>query len=139
MLLLLRVQNMAHWAQAVRGDGSGAGAPVFRKFDYGTECGRWGRQHTCNQAQYGRDTPPPYELSTIPRGVRLALFTGGVDQLASPADTALLLEALPSGTVVSHTHLPDYEHLDFIWAMDASQRVYKPLLSLLRGDAGVRR
>lgn len=37
---------------------------------------------------------------------------GGHDSLSDPEDVRLLLAALPPH-LVSHTHIPDYAHLDF--------------------------
>jgi hypothetical protein len=51
---------------------------------------------------------------------------GGADRLADALDTELLLEQLPGSCLAEHVVLPDLEHLDFIWADDAAERVYTP-------------
>lgn len=116
------VQNMAHWAQWVR-------ETRFRtlsKFDYGRDCSR----ANCNRRKYGQDAPPIYDMGAI-QGVPLMLLTGGKDKLADSLDVEYLREALPQGVVQKEVHLPDFEHLDFVWGEPAPEKAYRPLIDWL--------
>lgn len=56
---------------------------------------------------------------------------GGKDRLADPRDLELLLKVLPTRRILLHQHYPDYEHLDFIWGINAASWVYSKVLSVL--------
>lgn len=118
-------QNVAHWAQGVRET-----LPVFQKFDYGTRCTTvLGQPRMCNQRKYGSETPPAYDLGRI--SVPIALFTGGLDQLADEADAVLLVQALRESILVFSDNEPSYEHLDFVWGINAPERIYGKVMTLL--------
>lgn len=63
---------------------------------------------------YHRLEPPSYDLGAISLPP-LALFHGGRDRLADPADVATLLRALPPAVVAHSQFEPSYEHIDFTW------------------------
>jgi hypothetical protein len=42
-----------------------------------------------------------------------------------------MLKVLPSRHILLHQHFPDYEHLDFIWGINAGHRVYTRVLDVL--------
>ena len=102
--------NMAHFSQEIR---SGA----FAAFDWGSAA--------ANQAHYGTDTPPAYDLSKVVQ--RLALYSGGKDLLADPTDVAHLIESLPNPPV-EHLFLPTYAHEDFVMADDAAVLLYPSVI-----------
>jgi pimeloyl-ACP methyl ester carboxylesterase len=152
------VVNMEHWCQAVRARDPRA----FSMFDFGTRCATArGAPRACNQRAYGRLEPPEYNLSRIT--TPLALFAGGRDRLADPADFAILEDLLlvpptparlrqrhqqqrrwsspvaaanPTSVVVATRVQNDYEHLDYLWGIDAPARVHRPVLDLLRRYGG---
>lgn len=65
--------------------------------------------------------------------VPMALFMGGKDWLADPEDVAWLLPKLQStGKLIHHKNIPYYDHLDFIWGMDAATVVYPDILQIAR-------
>ena len=65
--------------------------------------------------------------------VPIALFTGGHDWLADPQDVANLLPKLEqTGKVIYHKNIDYYNHLDFLWGMDAATVVYKNVIELAR-------
>lgn len=64
--------------------------------------------------------------------VPIAIWNGGKDLLADPQDVDLLLSKLSN--LIHHKEIPNYNHLDFIWAMDAPQEVYNEIISLMAKD-----
>ncbi|XP_031565908.1 gastric triacylglycerol lipase-like [Actinia tenebrosa] len=103
------VKNMYHYAQSYR-------SKKFQKFDYGT---------VGNRIKYGQDTPPLYNLSTFT--VPTELYSGGEDWLADPKDVSLLCKAITK-TVVYHEYIKAWQHLDFIWGLDAASLVYDKIV-----------
>ena len=61
--------------------------------------------------------------------VPTVLYYASNDWLADPRDVMLLAQALPN--VVHSKEIPNWEHLDFIWGLDATTLVYKPLIKYL--------
>uniref|UniRef100_A0A1A8HLB0 Lipase n=1 Tax=Nothobranchius korthausae TaxID=1143690 RepID=A0A1A8HLB0_9TELE len=106
------VQNMVHWAQAVK-------QGKLMAFDYGREG---------NMKHYNQSTPPEYQVQDMK--VPTALFSGGHDTLADPKDMAVLLTQVPN--LVYHQHIKHWEHLDFIWGLDAPQQMFPSILKLLQ-------
>ncbi|XP_061083457.1 gastric triacylglycerol lipase [Conger conger] len=106
------VQNMIHWSQAVhRGK--------LMAFDYG---------RAGNMAHYNQSTPPLYYVKDMK--VPTALWSGGHDTLADPQDVDLLLDQVPN--LVYHKRIPYWEHLDFIWGLDAPQEMYNKMVELMK-------
>ncbi|CAF89870.1 unnamed protein product, partial [Tetraodon nigroviridis] len=105
------VQNMVHWAQA-------ANRGKLTAFDFGA---------AENLKHYNQTTPPEYRLQDMK--VPTALFSGGQDTLADPRDVAVLLTQVPQ--LVFHQHVQHWEHLDFIWGLDAPDVLFPNILELL--------
>ena len=63
--------------------------------------------------------------------VPVSLYWGGQDWLADPTDVELLIPQL-SDVLRENVELKDYDHMDFIWGMDAAQRVYQPIMEEIR-------
>ncbi|XP_051795019.1 gastric triacylglycerol lipase [Acanthochromis polyacanthus] len=107
------VQNMVHWAQAVHGG-------KLMAFDFGPA----GNMEHYNQVI----RPPQYHVQDMK--VPTALFSGGQDTLADPKDVALLLTQVSN--LVFHQHIQHWEHLDFIWGLDAPEQMFPSILKLLQ-------
>ena len=60
--------------------------------------------------------------------IPVALFTGSDDWLADPKDVAGLIPKLPN--IACHTNIDYYDHLDFIWGIDAHKVVYQDIIHL---------
>uniref|UniRef100_A0A8C1S230 Lipase n=1 Tax=Cyprinus carpio TaxID=7962 RepID=A0A8C1S230_CYPCA len=106
------VQNMVHWAQAVK-------SSKLMAYDYGK---------AGNMAHYNQSTPPLYNVRDMT--VPTALWSGGQDTLADPQDVALLLTQIPK--LVYHRNIKHWEHLDFIWGLDAPQEMYNKLIKMMK-------
>ncbi|XDV44671.1 hypothetical protein PO909_012915 [Leuciscus waleckii] len=106
------VQNMVHWAQAVKSSN-------LMAYDYGK---------AGNMAHYNQSTPPLYNVRDMM--VPTALWSGGQDTLADPQDVALLLTQIPK--LMYHRNIEHWEHLDFIWGLDAPQEMYSKMIEIMR-------
>jgi lysosomal acid lipase/cholesteryl ester hydrolase len=107
------VKNVVHYNQEyVSGK--------FRKFDYGRDG---------NMAQYGVPSPPPYNVTEL--SIPTAIFTGGNDWLADPQDVKNLIPKI-SHVMINHTYVASYEHLDFIWGLNAPELIYSVIMKLAR-------
>ncbi|XP_078580642.1 gastric triacylglycerol lipase-like [Branchiostoma floridae x Branchiostoma japonicum] len=106
------VQNMVHYAQSYK-------SGKFQMFDYGPQG---------NMLKYNQSTPPEYN----PRNVTLpvVIFSGGHDTLADPTDVAILEGELPN--IAYKKVLPEWEHLDFIWGLDAAPRCYADIVQIIK-------
>jgi len=96
-------KNMLHFFQFIN-------TKLFNKYDYGVKE---------NLHKYGRKTPPEYDLRKV--SVPTVLFSGSHDTLASPTDVAWTKSQLPN--VVAEFVIEGYNHLDFMWAINAGPAV----------------
>ncbi|XP_075390032.1 gastric triacylglycerol lipase-like isoform X2 [Tenrec ecaudatus] len=110
------VQNVLHWSQAVR-------SGEFQAFDWGSP--------VQNKMHYNQPTPPFYDVTAM--RVPIAVWSGGNDWLADPHDVDLLLPKLSN--VIYSKKIAPYNHLDFIWAMNAPQEIYNEIVSMIAGHS----
>ncbi|KAG8336164.1 hypothetical protein J6590_050364 [Homalodisca vitripennis] len=107
-------KQLRHFRQiADRGSG-------FQKFDYGL----WG-----NLRKYCSFYPPTYDLSSVKSPIYV--YYGMNDWLSVPEDVYHAVEKLPN--VQKVTPVPDdqFNHLDFMWSVDARTLLYNDIISTL--------
>ncbi|NWH60264.1 LIPM Lipase, partial [Geococcyx californianus] len=104
------VKNMIHWAQVVK-------SGEFKAFDYGSK----------NPAVYHQETPPSYQVEEM--SVPTAVWSGGEDWVADWKDVRLLLPRITH--LITHGHIPHWNHWDFIWGLDAPEHLYGSMLELM--------
>jgi pimeloyl-ACP methyl ester carboxylesterase len=109
------VKNMIHFAQGVQSN-------IFEAYNYSSA--------EENQKHYNQSLPPVYSIRSMK--VPTALFTGGDDWLADPTDVQYIFDNIPSETLVFRKFIPDYNHIDFIWALTANQLVYADVVDLMK-------
>ncbi|XP_054838209.1 lysosomal acid lipase/cholesteryl ester hydrolase-like isoform X2 [Eublepharis macularius] len=105
------VKNILHWQQVGKSE-------LFRWFDYGSE----------NQAKYNQSYPPLYEIEDMM--VPTAVWSGGNDLVADPEDMKILLSQI--NKLVYHHEVSDWNHWDFIWGLNAPQRMYSKIIEFMR-------
>nr|XP_031538316.1 lipase member N isoform X5 [Vicugna pacos] len=72
--------------------------------------------------------PPLYHLTAMK--VPTAIWAGGNDVLVTLKDVAWILPQIRN--LRYFDLLPDWNHFDFIWGLDAAQRVYSKIIDLLK-------
>ncbi|KYR00533.1 carboxylic ester hydrolase [Tieghemostelium lacteum] len=108
-------QNIQHFAQGVT-------LKQFQMFDYGP---------VINIQKYQSIYPPIYDLTQFPSTVKIALYSGTLDELADPIDVKQLVSLLPTSSILNWMIIDDYAHLDYVWALDAHQIIYTDILSIM--------
>ncbi|KAF3823903.1 hypothetical protein GH733_006907 [Mirounga leonina] len=107
------MQNILHIKQLYRSD-------EFRAYDWGSEAE--------NMHHYNQSRPPLYDLTTMK--VPTAMWAGGHDVLVTLQDVARVIPQI--GNLQYFDLLPDWNHFDFIWGMDAPQRMYSKIIALMK-------
>jgi pimeloyl-ACP methyl ester carboxylesterase len=107
------VKNMIHFAQGVQTN-------VFQAYDYGSP--------EKNQQHYNQTTPPIYPIR--PMKIPTAIFSGGEDWLADPKDVKFIFDNLQS--LVYQKYIPDYNHADFIVALNVNKLIYADLIDVMQ-------
>lgn len=105
-------KNVVHFAQAVI-------SGKFQMYDFGSSAE--------NIKHYNQPTPPLYDLTTIKTPV--ALYWAKNDWLADPEDLQYLRKNLPN--IVDDYEVQDWNHLDFIWAINAKPVLYNRMIQLM--------
>lgn len=115
------VFNMIHWMQWVRHG-------LFQMHNYGD---------AENQQRYGRPTAPMYHLDRMTHPPTV-IYHGTTDALVPPAGIARVIAEVPRGVIRHIELLQDYAHMDFVWGLDAADRVYRSLIKYVdNADRGL--
>lgn len=107
------VQNVLHWSQTVK-------RHKLQAFDWGSP--------EKNYFHYNQSYPPLYDMKRMT--VPTAVWSGDKDLLADVSDIKILLMEIPN--LVYHESIPDWDHVDFIWGLDAPWRLYNKVIRLMR-------
>lgn len=91
----------------------------FRQFDYG---------EYENLIRYRISEPPDYNIKNIKAPI--AFYYSENDWLAAKDDVEKLLKQLSN--IVAETYIPRYNHLDYVWGINAPQEIYKDVLRRMR-------
>ncbi|XP_053165350.1 lipase member N-like isoform X2 [Hemicordylus capensis] len=81
-----------------------------------------------NMEKYNQTMPPIYKLEDIK--IPIAFWTGGEDLFASSKDVAMLRSQLRN--LIYEKHIPEWAHLDFIWGLDAAERMYPEIIEIMK-------
>jgi len=92
----------------------------FQRMDWGPKM---------NLEEYGTESPPPYNLTSVKAPV--VLFWGDNDWLATPKDVAWLAKRLDNLRGFYRVNSSTFNHLDFLWATNVDEILYVPLFNLL--------
>ncbi|CAL7940643.1 unnamed protein product [Xylocopa violacea] len=106
-------KTLVHYAQEIQ-------SGYFRQYDYGEKQ---------NMVMYNSIKPPEYNLSNIV--VPIMLFCGDNDWFSNRIDVHKLTSQLPNKPIISYVPFKKFNHIDFLWAIDAPKLVYKSLLKML--------
>ncbi|KAJ7324179.1 hypothetical protein JRQ81_017199 [Phrynocephalus forsythii] len=107
------VKNILHWLQMHNTN-------LFQAYDHGSE--------KKNMEKYNQTTPPVYKVEDIK--IPIALWTGGQDFFADPKDMAILIPRIKN--LIYQNHIPEWQHLDFTWGLDATERMYTYIIDIMK-------
>eukprot|EP00899_Mesostigma_viride_P029172 jgi/Mesvir1/943/Mv17497-RA.1 len=113
------LKDMFHFAQELRSPNNS-----FQEYDCNTLM-----HPSCNMDVYGTPTPPEFNLSAI--AVPVVTLWGGQDHLCVPQDAQKLISQLPPQVLLYEQQVEEYQHLDFVWAIDAHELVYPHVFAAL--------
>ncbi|XP_062987694.1 lysosomal acid lipase/cholesteryl ester hydrolase-like [Elgaria multicarinata webbii] len=105
------VKAVNHWSQITI-------SHKFRYYDYGSK----------NKFIYNMTTPPFYRIEDMT--VPTAVWSGGNDIMEDEKDIQLLLPRI--SCLAFYKNIPDWQHLDFIFGLDAPKRLYPDVLNLMK-------
>lgn len=80
-----------------------------------------------NMAHYNQSEAPSYDVTQVK--VPVALYYANDDWLADPTDVKFLRANLPN--IVDDYEIDNFNHLDFVWAINATQAVYNRMVNLM--------
>uniref|UniRef100_A0A8C3PTG8 Partial AB-hydrolase lipase domain-containing protein n=1 Tax=Calidris pygmaea TaxID=425635 RepID=A0A8C3PTG8_9CHAR len=104
------VQNVIHWHQN-----------PFSKHNF------WFNHLHSGLPPFLQSAPPVYPIEKISTPV--AVWSGGRDKFADPKDMAKLLPQISN--LIYHEHFPSWGHLDFVWGLDATEKMYLKIIELM--------
>ncbi|XP_061491398.1 lysosomal acid lipase/cholesteryl ester hydrolase-like [Rhineura floridana] len=107
------VQNLLHWIQIHH-------TKQFQAYDHGSK--------EKNMEKYNQTNPPKYKIEDIQ--IPIALWTAGQDSFVHPTDVAMLRSRISN--LIYENHIPEWQHLDFIWGIDATERMYMNIIETMK-------
>uniref|UniRef100_A0A7E4ZY95 Lipase n=1 Tax=Panagrellus redivivus TaxID=6233 RepID=A0A7E4ZY95_PANRE len=111
-------QNVLHWAQMQR-------TGQVEKYDY--------RSSSKNQQHYNTSSPPKYDFTKVNAPVHL--YWSDKDWLADKQDIQeWLIPNLPPQYLVENNFVEEFNHMDFIWGLHATEKVYNPIIKTVTED-----
>lgn len=114
-------RTFVHYAQGII-------SGKFRQYDYGA---------TENLKIYNSVEPPVYDTARI--AVPIALYYGDNDWMANTTDVLQLSRELRNLVDLYEIPFSKFNHLDFLWAIQAPELVYKRILDTLIGSSRLKR
>ncbi len=81
-----------------------------------------------NFDHYNQTTAPLYDVKKI--RLPVALYWADEDWLADPTDVNFLRKNLPN--IVDDYEITDWNHLDFLWAINAPDYLYNRMIGLMK-------
>uniref|UniRef100_A0A8D0C1X4 Lipase n=1 Tax=Salvator merianae TaxID=96440 RepID=A0A8D0C1X4_SALMN len=81
-----------------------------------------------NMIHWKQFQPPEYNIMDM--NVSTAIWSGGQDWLSDPTDVAELIPKVKN--LYCHKHLDDWNHLDFVFGLDAVDRMYNEIINTLK-------
>jgi len=109
------IRNLYHYSQSVLNAN-------YSMYDFGKE----------NCKVYSSPTAPFYDLSKMSNTTKILIYYGSEDKLANRIDLENILKYFPESAVREVEEVSDYGHSDFIWATEANEKVYLPLIEKLK-------
>ncbi|EZA54629.1 hypothetical protein DMN91_006684 [Ooceraea biroi] len=108
------VKTLYHYTQNVL-------TKKFESYDYGP---------LDNYERYKQRTPITYDLKKIT--APLALLSGASDVLATRTNVLRVYRQLPNVVVLEENPYKSFNHLDFMWAIDAKTLIFDRIMELLQ-------
>lgn len=110
------MKQLYHFGQLIRGH-------RFAQYDYGK---------SRNLQIYQRETPPEYDLKRCT--TRVGIMYADADTLAYPIDVKRLPDELPNVVEIRRVENESFNHIDFLWARDAKEFVYRHIVDWMRAE-----
>ncbi|XP_022912361.2 lipase 3-like [Onthophagus taurus] len=92
----------------------------FKPYDYGNET---------NQILYNSTKPPEYDLTK--NVAPMAIYYGDGDYIVAKEDCVFLAEKLPNVVGLFRVPFRNFNHLDFMWGINAKELVYDHMNKLI--------
>ncbi|KAG8135383.1 hypothetical protein E2320_008406 [Naja naja] len=73
-------------------------------------------------------TPPVYKIEGIK--IPVALWSGANDLFVNIKDVKALIARLSN--LIYHQHVPEWQHVDYIWGLDATEVMYMPIIEIMK-------
>jgi len=108
------VQNMVHWSQIIDQNNF-----ELSYYDYGSD--------ESNYQHYRQKKPPVYNISLF--DIPTYIFCGTSDTVVNITNCQKLAVKLPRAMRLFE--IPDYSHIDFLYAIDARTKVYQHIIDIL--------